>query len=55
MAPRRGSGTSPFSNAAVILRWFGMITMKTLAAMMVPTTTPTWMKAPRPENRWVKT
>ncbi len=34
--------------------WFGMMTMKTLAAMMVPMKAPTWISAPRPENTWVK-
>ena len=41
MAPRRGSGVSPLMRAAVIFRWFGMMTMKTFAAIMVPATTPT--------------
>ena len=44
----------PPTKPLVIFAWFGMMTMNTLAAMIVPTKAPTWMKAPRPLNTNVK-
>ena len=51
---KAGSGVRPARSASVIFRWLGMITAKTLAAMMVPMKEPMWMSAPRPEKTWVK-
>ncbi len=49
-----GSGSLPASMAATVFFWFGMTMMKTFATMMVPTSAPICVKAPRPLNTWVK-
>jgi len=52
--PSFGSGDCPASNAATIFFWFGMISRKTLATMMVPMIAAIWLNAPRPLSTWVK-
>jgi len=52
--PSFGSGAWPAIRLATIFFWFGMITVKTLATMMVPISAPIWLKAPRPLSTWVK-
>ena len=51
--PYRASGVWPAIICAIIFFWFGMMMANTLTAMMVPTSAPTWMNAPRPENTLV--
>ena len=50
-----GSGFLPAMSAATLLRWFGMMTKKTLPVIIVAISAPVWMSAPRPEKKSVKT
>ena len=52
--PSFGSGACPAIRLATIFFWFGMISPKTLATMIVPMIAPIWLKAPRPPSTCVK-
>ena len=50
--PYLGSGLRPALRSATTIRWFGMITKKTLAVMIVAVMAPRCKSAARPVKMW---